>query len=898
MKEKGCQSQNLSRFCATYCRGFAQQLAKCLMCPQQALVHQSKRPISADENPPKRGRFAEGLHKRRRFGNAQSVESSNQSSTAVSAESLWHEAVRMANLKTPRVGNFKHDGDSDLCQLVQGLLTDDYQVRCVFSCRGTDRFQVPIGAPSSHEMPWRKTICVHRHNGNVHEFPFEEWHSLTRAKRIRTCMPSKLTLSIFACKVSDGLPGHPPPQVEMSPMHDHPPDEIRDSNAPVTPYVSSRSQLHDQPKICEGWAPPPVPLHGPAFRSLTNDEKNQLVKLHKNLGHPDPTVLARHLQTQGSPSHIVSGAQDYVCDSCVESKKPFHQRPAKLHEPKEFNDMLGIDAFYWSGRGQFQCYVLHVHDEASGFHLARRLEGRNLDHAIPAIQSMWFSWAGIPESIYLDPAGEFRAERWSSFLQSHNISVFMSTEAWQKGRIERHGHILKEMLSRMDTDVPFQDVQQFDDALLMCCQSKNALARAHGYSPEQIVLGKSTKLPASLTSDDQAASHEMAIGTDLESENFRHRLELRTRARQAYILADNSDAMRRAILRKSCPHRGSFHPGQLVLYWVKRSKPNRNEAGRWHGPGKVVAQEGSSVVWISHLNRLIRSAPECVRPASLREWQHSQIESASDPQNNNGPLGPNGSQPIMPIANPSHQEISQPPNLEFPDSIVPSPSTPGADSIGNRSISTGDQPESETAPLPAELPMESMPEPSSKGVDFDAPVSVPVPSEEFEEEQQDGMLTQIIPFEDDENSNETALQTFDVLYAGDETSQVCLAEDNLPIIDEPLMCEAYQCYALEIPMSHTDVFNWSQESNPTDMACVASASQRSHAEVHVRNLTSKEKQLFDVAKDQELTCWISTNSLRPILRKQLNPEQILQSRWVLTWKQVEADADKPAHQKS
>ena len=899
-----CSSQNLSRFCATYCKGFVQQLAKCFMSVQHALVHQTKRSIVDDENPPKRGRFAEGLHKRRRFVNAQPVESSSQSSIAVPPDSLWYEAFRMATLNTARVGNTKHDGQSDLCQLVQGLLSDDYQVRCVFSCRGTDRFQVPIGAPSSHEMPWRKTICMHRYNGTVHEFPFEDWHSLTRAKRIRTCMPSKLTLSIFAQKISDGLSGHPPPQAEMSPMHDSPPGEIRDSSAPVTSLVSSRAQLHDQPKICEGWAPPPVPLHGPAFRSLSADEKNQLVKLHKNLGHPDPAVLSRHLQMQGSPPHVIAGVQDYVCDSCVESKKPFHQRPAKLHEPKEFNQMLGMDAFYWSGRGQFQCYVLHVHDEASGFHLARRLDGRNLDHAIPAFQSMWLSWAGAPDSIYLDPAGEFCADRWSSFLQSQNISVFMSAEVWQKGRIERHGHILKEMLSRMDTDVPFQDIQQFDDALLMCCQSKNSLTRSHGYSPEQLVLGKSTKLPASLMSDDQASSHEMAIGTDLESENFRQKLELRTRARQAYVLADNSDAMRRALLRKSCPHRGVFHPGQLVLYWVKRSKPNRNEAGRWHGPGKVVAQEGSSVVWISHLNRLIRSAPECVRPASLREWQNSQIVGAVSPHSPEAPIGPHEPLNSMPLTGPSNSEIVQPPNLEFPDSVVPSPSTPGAVSIGNGSLSTGDQPESETAPLPAEVPLnETLPidpplELGSNEVDFNAPVNVPVPVEEFEEDHQDGMLTQVVPLEDKDDFSDSDLQTFDVLYAGDETSQVCLAEDNLPIIDEPLSCEAYQCYVLEIPMSATDVFNWYHENNPTEMACVASASQRSHAEVHVRNLTSKEKLLFDAAKDQELSCWLSTNSLRPILRKQLNPEQILQSRWVLTWKQVEADGNQPAHKKA
>ena len=36
-----------------------------------------------------------------------------------------------------------------------------------------------------------------------------------------------------------------------------------------------------------------------------------------------------------------------------------------------------------------------------------------------------------------------------------------------------------------------------------------------------------------------------------------------------------------------------------------------------------------------------------------------------------------------------------------------------------------------------------------------------------------------------------------------------------------------------------------------------------------------------------MTCWLQTGALKPILRKSLNPEQILRSRWVLTWKPIE-----------
>lgn len=53
--------------------------------------------------------------------------------------------------------------------------------------------------------------------------------------------------------------------------------------------------------------------------------------------------------------------------------------------------------------------VIHVYDEASGFHMARQLDGYNTDHIIPGFRDMWLSWAGPPGSMYLDPAGEFHS---------------------------------------------------------------------------------------------------------------------------------------------------------------------------------------------------------------------------------------------------------------------------------------------------------------------------------------------------------------------------------------------------------------------------------------------------------------------------------------------------------
>ena len=877
------RSIRTSTFCATYCHGFASAFARAMCEDHSGQVLDSF--VHEDEPPSKRSRVCPSQNKRALPSDehtdvpADDHVSASPAAQAIDAESLWHEAFRMAHRIAPRVGNLKCEVAHDLHEFVQQLVESEINIHSLFVCRGTNRFQVPLSAPSSHDAPLRRTICMHRANGNLYDLGTQHWHPMTRAQRIASNMPSRLTITVF------GNPPQSPHEESIPPSTEH------DAADPLRPADSVARAVHPKsaqpklPTICEGWAPPPTPLHGPCFRALSPEEKQDLVKLHKNLGHPDPKVLSAHLKAQQAPEHVVRAAADFICDACVETQRPRHQRPAKLHPPREFNDVLGIDGFFWRGKRGFQCYVLHMYDEASGFHLAKRLDGRNLDHAIPAFQSVWALWAGFPKNLYLDPAGEFRADQWLSFMQAHNYNthVHMTAEAWQRGRIERHGAILKDMLHRLDAEQPFESTNQFDEMLTLSCQAKNQLSKQNGYSPEQVVLGKSTALPASLTSDDAAsAAHALALGNDLECERFRELLGRRTQARQAFILADNTEAIRRAPFRQSRPMGGPYIPGQLVLYWTKRHTPNRGESGRWHGPAKVIVQEGNSIVWLSHADRLIRRAPESIRPASLREWNSwhdtmprllddvSQIPVPATPR----------------VEEPDHIDAEYSPSIaaDLPESEHPETLQPEQEASHPPIINSGDS-------------VNDTPTAESDISPFESDVEDPL---------EDGHLLQMINLTEimdesprDQNlPHEDALHVFDTFFPAKDaqvTDTICLAEDGMPYIDCPVECAVEECYSIEIPLKAEDLASWSRETNPEEMACVAAAGQRARVEVQVKHLSAKERELFDIAKDNELTCWIATNALRPILRKSLNPDQILKSRWVLTWKNVEADGNQPAY---
>ena len=234
------------------------------------------------------------------------------------------------------------------------------------------------------------------------------------------------------------------------------------------------------------------------------------------------------------------------------------------------------------------------------------------------------SWAGQPSGITLTPQVNFVRTLGSPFCKGKALNHASQTEAWQKGRIERHSQIVKNMLHRYDQEKTIEDVQEFDTVLRACLPSKNALSRQDGFSPEQIVLGKSPKVTASLTSDEQVASHSLADGSDLDCEKFRRILRFAL-ARKMFLLADNDAAIRRALLRKSCPPVDTYTIGQHVMYWKKKNTFGRREVGRWHGPARIVCRDGSTTMWIAHGDKLLRCAPENLRPASLREWSSASV---------------------------------------------------------------------------------------------------------------------------------------------------------------------------------------------------------------------------------------------------------------------------------
>ena len=508
-----------------------------------------------------------------------------------------------------------YDTQHELVQKIQTLLPD-HSIGVIRAGKGLERYIV--GDPGwQAQYPLRRTIVQRRGNARIEDLQCEDWSRLSRTQQHRKAVPSHIMICVFTEQDAVPCPEEPVP----------------DSQIEVSGKIAEERDVPSHPVHVDipTWTPLSATVSGPKFQALSAEDKGRIMKLHKNLGHPTAEKLARHLSEMNARQELVSGAREYLCASCSERHPPGKTTPGALKDAREFNERISIDGFEWKSQKGINIYVWHVIDESTRFHIGS-ITSRDSRALVKFMKDSWLQWAGPPKEIIHDEAGEFMTEGWKTFLLENGIQPILTASPWQRGRIERHGGIIKEMLSRIDHDIPMESHSQIETALRQSFHAKNTMSIVSGYSPEQAVFGRASKLPASLVSDEDLSTHlaSDSESPDLASNHFQRNLALRTAARAAFSQADNSDAIRRAMNHQS---RGMIHSwacGQLCMYWDKRKSPNMLEKGRWNGPAQVVCQESRSIIWISHLNRLLRCSKENLRPVSMREFQqHSTFAQTS-----------------------------------------------------------------------------------------------------------------------------------------------------------------------------------------------------------------------------------------------------------------------------
>ena len=947
------QNVSLSSYTELYTRTFARKILRAFRASRQ--VHElSIAMLSVDDQTILVEGEEEPSLKRRRLNGKQSefpsaTEAVSSSSTAPSLHEqvspILQEAIQIA----PRVGKAILE-DGPLFDRIQNACPR-HHVRVIELCKGTDRYRKPPIRLAVGEAPLRCSFGLHRHSLEPTEIqPWTIWEGVSNRKLCSHSPPVRIMVTIFARDRHDmssiSTPTTDSSNTRKRETEDNGDEENKRHCHPDRSSFDKQNTTQQETdtdainRICDQVVQS-TNRHGPKFKSLSKEEQNWLSKIHHNLGHPATSKLRDVLVQQGVDDRIIQGLSDFQCSTCQEVQAPKVSRPASLPDVREFNDCVGCDLITWTSAKGKNFVCMHFIDVATNFQLAIPVYRTDTEALFSAFQECWLRWAGPCKQLVIDNESALCSEQFAQIAQGHDIHlrVVAAYAHWQLGKTERHGDILQHMLQKYDVDQPVENDTQFKDALLQCCNAKNSLSRVKGYTPEILVLGKSTQLPGNLCEDQPQASHYLADSPTPEGLAFRQQLLQRECARKAFVQTDHSEKLRRAFLRRQRPHRGFHNSGSFVMFW----RPGKGDyPGQWHGPARVIVQEAEHVIWLSHSSRVFRVAPEHVRQLSEREAIHnfSAINTQHlQPPNKDG----RGVFQYEDLTDQVVQvpPIPMPPAPDVEDQLVEPLAPP--DQIEHQPDSEPSQPDHDTSDYAPTTPMntnsEANPEDNNPN-----PADIPVPSSDDElyaedywvhhgnqllrvhrkprERSFDPSTTSDCPvpillIQDQRETTGnfgdeplwhrqdvwgqaesdwlaprqwTGITMFTVLNPADCESVNVTVEDILHI-------EENQMLEYEIFLTEGDIETMCQQPNEF-LTLAASAAKRQRAEVKVKDMTAQDKKDFQKAKEKELDQWLATETVRKILRDKIPTENILRCRWVLTWKDLDAiDAAKEGRHK-
>ena len=379
---------------------------------------------------------------------------------------------------------------------------------------------------------------------------WEKYDCLAKRQIIRKLMPCRVNITVFAnnphipqvdvqarpAKSGDavGQSRQDVPPMNLEPACES--DQAGTSNKHAEPTSSSESpeDMSEQVSKRNGEdADSQIPMEqtqpakpGDRFLALLREEQIMLRRAHQNLCHPSPSKLSAMLRSQGARSDLTQAVFDMPCDVCASKQLPKIARPCTVKLELDFNDKVFIDGVTWTNNQGKSFHFYHLIDQATNCHTAVPAPNRSAENAVQSVLDAWFQWAGPPNMLVTDFATEFLSEHFSNFLQRFDVkSTTVAPNAhWQNGRCERHGHVLQEMLSKIDMEQPISTYHEMQMALVQCTQAKNMLSIRRGYSPEVLVFGKSSRIPGSLTSSDNDTSLASADRDDAHGIAFRKSL--------------------------------------------------------------------------------------------------------------------------------------------------------------------------------------------------------------------------------------------------------------------------------------------------------------------------------------------------------------------------------------
>lgn len=328
--------------------------------------------------------------------------------------------------------------------------------------------------------------------------------------------------------------------------------------------------------------------------SQSSDKVKVIEKLHKQFAHPSAKRLKTLLRDAGGYTKEHLDCVDKIvenCDVCKRYKKTPARPVVSLPLATEFNEVVAVDLKEWKPN----LYFIHLIDVATRFSLAAVIKKKTPEVITEKIMTLWIgSGMGPPKRFLADNGGEFANEVFRDMCANLNIEV-LNTAAyspWQNGICERNHAVVDDCVTKILEDQPHLNLEI---ALIWAVHAKNSLSMVYGWSPYQLVFGSNPNMPSTLLDKPPALENTTV------SQTFAKHLNALHSGRRAFIQAESSERIRRALRHKIRASGECFQHGDRVYY-------KRDDDNKWKGPGVVIGQDGK-VVFVRHGSIYVRVHP-------------------------------------------------------------------------------------------------------------------------------------------------------------------------------------------------------------------------------------------------------------------------------------------------
>eukprot|EP00971_Amphidinium_carterae_P132553 2625311-Amphidinium_carterae.1 len=311
----------------------------------------------------------------------------------------------------------------------------------------------------------------------------------------------------------------------------------------------------------------------------TAAQKQSIIHLHDNLGHPPVARMMRMMRHAGVREDVVRWCkQHFRCDFCDRQRKPRPHIPSRHPSTFATNQIVGLDLVFLEWQGQ-EIIVIHALDYGSGYHQAARLESKEPREAFRFFLSRWIAFLGVPHLVITDSGGEFtgREFRVGSLGAMHYVTD--ARAPWQNGRTERGGAELKRHIRYVLDKIQPDTLAQVDECIAEAVLVRNQYCLRAGFSPLQRLFGYAPTAPQSLVS----IAKQNSLLWEGPYSSLQRAEAVRQAALEAWTKAECSTRMHRALRTQ---HRVPPRPLE-VGQWVRVWRQSTLTRGQWIGPGQI-----------------------------------------------------------------------------------------------------------------------------------------------------------------------------------------------------------------------------------------------------------------------------------------------------------------------